>query len=147
MQPITKTSSSFQAFREAVVLGEKDSTGAKVLETYTFLINSVILRKGKITNRYEDALELWDQAQRAYPKYAQPYGWKGTVLYKMGRIKEAKDSLEIAVSSKVNEAEFYYYLGLCYLQEQRTREAKEMFGSALRFDPKHSAAATEFRKI
>lgn len=128
-------------------MGEKDSTGTKVMETYTFLVNSVILRKGKVTDRYQDALELWDQAQRAYPKYAQPYGWKGTVLYKMGKVKEARNLLEIAVSSKVDEAEFYYYLGLCYLQEKRIREAKEMFGTALRFDPKHSAAATEFSKL
>ena len=111
------------------------------------MVNSVILRKGRALERYQDALELWDQAIGAFPKYPVPYGWKGTVLYKMGKVKEATDMLEIAVRSGVKEPEFYYHLGLCYLQEKRMDDAKMMFGTTLQFDPKHSAAATELGKI
>lgn len=117
------------------------------MEVYTFLVNSVVLRKGKETGRYQDALELWDQAIRAFPKYPQPYGWKGTVLYKMGRLKEATEMLELAVRSKVNEAEIYYHLGLCYLKSNRKTEAREMFNYALLLDSKHSAAANQLAKL
>ncbi len=136
-----------QAFRKAVVFGEKDSTGAKVLETYNFLVNTVVLRKGKAAERYQDALDLWDQAIQAYPKYPHPYGWKGTVLYKVGRLEEATVMLELAVRSNVKEPEMYHHLGLCYVRQNRKMEAKEMFSRALQLDTKHSAAATELAKL
>ncbi len=136
-----------QAFRKAVILGEQDSTGTKVLEAYVFLINSVVLRKGKAKGRYQDALELWDQAIRTFPKYPSPYGWKGTILYKMGRVKEATEPLEIAVKSGVKEPEIFHHLGLCYLQGKREKEARGMFASALQLDPKHAAAAAEIEKL
>lgn len=153
-----------QALRTAVAVGTKDSTATKVLETYIFLVNSVVLRKGKVVSRYDDALELWEQAIAAYPKYAAPYGWKGTVLYKMGRVQEAAELLEMAVQSGVGVAEIYYHLGLCYLagvgdgggggsDEGTGRSggmrgaAGMMFRKALQLDPAHSGAKLELGKL
>lgn len=132
------------------MLGVNDSTGTVVIDTYTFLINSVILRKGG--ERYEEALALWDQAQKTFPKYANIYSHKGALLYKMKRREEAMKMLEIAVKSGIQIADSYYYLGICYLEgvggRQRDRgEVRRLLTKALQFDPKHSEAATALRKL
>ncbi len=140
-----------QALRKAVILSEKDSSATKVLENYVFLINTMILRKGVEPTRYHDALELWDQAIASYPKYARPYGWKGTVLYQMGRVKEAIPLLELAVQSHVHEADVYYYLGLCYQagrgSEGKGKEVEGLFRKTLQLDPGHSGAKEQLSKL
>ena len=134
-----------------MILGVKDSTGTKVLEAYTFLINSVILRKG--SDRYQDALDLWDQALAAYPKYAYIYGMKGSLLQKIGLTKEAREPLELSVQSKVGIADPYYYLGMNYLVEEGVVKQKRMglienlFKRALEIDPNHSMASAELSKL
>ncbi len=128
-----------------------DITGTAVLETYEFLINKVILREeGK---RYQDALDLWNEAQEKYPDYAIVYGHKGVLLYKMGRRKEAVKVLEIAVQSEVKMADSYYYLAKCYLEDgvgssgKGKDVVKNLFSATLRLEPKHSKAAIELAVI
>ena len=130
-------------------LGEEDLTGSAVLETYEFFIAQVILRDREGKPRYDDALELWNNAQKKYPTYAMIYGHKGVLLYKMGRKKEALESLEVAVQSKVGVADSYYYLAKCYLEGVasgmgKPRDvAKSLFEETLRIDPKHAGATAE----
>lgn len=131
-----------------MVLGEKDSTGSKVIEGYVFLINSIILRKGQ--KRYRDALELWDQAIASYPKYAKLHGHKGVVLYRMGRVKEAVEYLETAVRSNVGDIpDVFYYLGLGYMEGggRGKEEALELFRRTLQLEPSHSGARTQLAQL
>ena len=130
-------------------LGKEDSTVTVVLETYQFLINKVILRKGK--ERYEDALALWDQAIDAYPDYPIVSAYKGALLYELKRKKEAVELLEFAVRHGVLFADAYYYLGMCYLDNvggvKKRSEVDSLFKKALQVDPQHSEAATALRKL
>ena len=149
----THTHTSPQALREAVVLGKKDSTGSKVMETYRFLVNSVVLRNGK-SERYHDALDLWDQAIATFPEYAMPYGWKGVVLYKMGRLEEAMKLLDLAIKSGVSDPDVFYHMGLCRLATGTTGggrgveiEAKALFRRALELDASHTGAKEQLSRL
>jgi len=123
-------------------------TGTAVLETYEFFIDKVILRDKK-EKRYDDALELWNDAQKKYPTYALTYGHKGVLLYKMGRKKEALENLEVAIQSKLAMADGYFYLAKCYMEgvvsgKGKSRDVvKRLLVQTLRIDPKHSEAAAE----
>lgn len=115
-----------------------------MIDAYSFLINHVILRKG--SDRYEDALALWDQALTLYPAYAALHAHKGSLLYRMKRRREAFELLDIAVQSGVVIADAYYHLGMCYLDGVGGREggergkASSLFKKALQLDPRHSGA-------
>ena len=131
-------------------LGELDTTGTAVLETYEFFINKVVLRKEG--ERQEDALELWNQAQEKYPQYIVVYAHRGVLLYKMGRKKEAMENLEIAVQSRSSVADCYFFLAKCYSEGvARIRKSKEdvmkLLVAALQIDPKHSKAAAELESL
>lgn len=127
-----------QAFRKAIELGVTDSTGQKVIETYIFLINNVILRDG--SQRLNDALELVNQALESYPTYATLYATKGVLLYKLNQTKSALEFLEIAFKSNYRSVDLLYHLGLAYESLGEERKAESMFRSTLRLDGSHSQA-------
>ena len=135
---------SFQAFRKAVELGVADSTGQKVIETYEFLIDKVILRNG---SRLHDAMELVNQALQTYPKYARLFAMKGVLLYKLNQTKAAVEHLEIAVKSNYHSVDTFYHLGLSYEQLGDERKAEDMFKSTLAVDGHHIEAMYHLGRV
>ena len=138
--------------KKAIKLGEKDSTISAVIDIYDFLINKIVLRKGR--ERYEDALALWDQAMTVYPTCVDIYAHKGSLLYKMERGREAVPLLDVAIRSGSQIADVYYYLGMCYLdglgdvKERRTKEeVGSLFKKTLQLEPRHSKAAVALKRL
>ena len=122
-----------------------DSTGQKVIETYEFLINNVILRNG--SQRLNDALELVNQALETYPRYARLFAMKGVILYKLNRNKMAVEFMEIAQKSNYRSVELFYHLGLAYESLGENRKAESMFRSTLGLDGSHIEAVFHLGQV
>lgn len=122
-----------------------DSTGQKVIETYEFLINNVVLRNG--SQRLTDALELVDQALETYPRYARLFVLKGIILYKLNRTKMAVNFMEIAQKSNYRSVELFYHLGLAYESLGENRKAESMFRSTLGLDGSHIEAVFHLGRV
>ena len=125
-------------------MGVADSTGEKVIDTYTFLIDSVILRN---KSRLPDALQLVDQALETYPKYARLYAMKGIILNKLNRTKRAVDYLEAAFKSRFRSVDMFHHLGLAYERLGERSKAEEMFKRALELDVQHAESLYHLGKL
>ncbi len=132
-------------FRKSIELGVADSTGQKVIETYAFLIENVILRNG--SQRLTDALELVNQALETYPRYARLFAMKGVLLYKLNQTKTAVEFMEIALKSNYHSVDLFYHLGLAYESLGQDRKAESMFASTLRLDGSHTDATYHLGKV
>ena len=134
---------STQAFLKAIEFGAADNTGGKVVETYAFLIEKVVLRNEK---RLQDALDLVEKGLKDYPTYAQLYSIKGTILLKMNRNEEALDLLQIAVQSNLNLPETHSGLGVAYMRMGQKAEAS--FRNVLHnIDANHDPTMVELGKV
>lgn len=134
-----------QALLKAIEFGAEDNTGAKIVETYAFLIDKVILRN---ENRLQDALHLVEKALEDYPTYAQLYSMKGNLLLKMNRNEEALQLLEIAVESGLKLPETHCGLGVAYMRLGRKTQAKAIFKNVLQnLDPGHVPTMVELGKL
>lgn len=122
-----------------------DSTGQKVIETYTFLIDNVILRNG--SQRLNDALELVNQALETYPRYARLYAMKGVLLYRLNQTKTAVEFMEIALKSNYRSVDLFYHLGLAYELLRENRKAESMFRNTLGQDGSHIEAIFHLGKV
>ena len=136
--------SSLQAFRKSIVLGLNDSAADKVIETYIFLIDKIVLRN---SSRLQDALDLCEQALVTYPTYATLYGMKGKLLFKLNRTEEAIENLEIVAASQLQEPEVFYHLALAYLKMRKREEAETMFRNTLAVDSSHKKAAGQLGRL
>ena len=125
-------------------MGVADSTGEKVIDTYMFLIDNVILRN---KSRLPDALQLVDEALSTYPTYGRLYVKKGVLLAQLNRAKEAVHYLDIALRSNLRSVELFYHLGLAYEQLQEGTKAEDMFKRALAFDKTHADALYHLGKM
>lgn len=136
---------STQAFLKAIEYGAADNTGGKVVETYAFLIEKVILRNEK---RLQDALDLVEKALKDYPMYAQLYSIKGTILLKMNRNEEALELLQIAVQSNLNLPETHSGLGVVYMRMGQRAKAEASFRNVLHnIDANHVPTMVELGKL
>ena len=122
-----------------------DSTGQKVIETYAFLIDSVILRDGN--QRLNDALELVDQALDTYPRYARLFAMKGVLLFKLNRTKTAVEFMEVAWKSNYRSVDLFYHLGLAYETRGEERNAENMFKRTVELDGRHIEAIFHLGKV
>lgn len=133
-----------QAFRKSIELAVHDSTGEKVVESYAFLIDKIILRN---TSRLQDALDLCEKALTIYPTYATLYSMKGKLLWKMNRTEEAIEHLELAAQSSLKEPDMFYYLGLAYLDVGKKQKAETMLRNTLAVDSSHRKAAGQLGRV
>ena len=110
------------------------------METYAFLINSVILRN---ETRVYEALELCETALETYPNYAQLFIVKGSILLKLNRTHEAISSLDLVVQSNLMFADAYHYLGLAHVRLGDKAQGEKFLRHALQIDPNHKLAMLE----
>ena len=122
-----------------------DSTGQKVIETYVFLIENVILRNG--SQRLNDALELVNRALETYPRYAQLFAMKGVLLYKLNQAKTALEFMEVAFKSNYRSVDLFYHLGLAYESLGEHGKAENMFRGTLGLDGSHLEAVFHLGKV
>lgn len=125
-------------------LGPQDSTGTKVIETLVFLLNKVVLRHN---DRYEDALELVEQALVHYPNYAQLYSMKGIYLQKLGRSQSALEFLLTAINSQYVTSGTLFHLGLAHLDVGDTDIAATAFRKTLAIEPSHRGAELKLKQL
>ena len=104
-------------------------------------------------NRYDEALQHFEEAQRLSPAAEETHFNLGVALFRAGRTAEAIQELEIAKRLKTDYMGAYYELGTIFLQLGRLPElgmasaAVEQFREAVRLDPANAEAQNDFGVI
>ena len=130
----------FQALMKSVSFGTEDDSMAKLLETYQFLIKTVLMKN---ESKLPRALQILDEALDKYPDIAEFHSMRATVLTSMDRTKEALDALSIASNAAVILPSVHYSYGLVYSKHGDLKKAEEYFSNAVRLDRGNNDALLE----
>lgn len=90
--------------------------------------------------RFEEALEPFDQAVRLLPRDADLHHTIGTILTELGRLEEAETSYRRAACFGPDRAETHYALGTVLDALGRLDEAETSFRRTLDLAPEHAKA-------
>lgn len=83
----------------------------------------------------EAALEPLDEAVRLMPYAAEPYAWKAVVLWKLGRLPEAIEALNLALKRDEQFFEAVHLRGFVLLDSRRFEDARADFLFCARLRP------------
>jgi len=84
-------------------------------------------------NKKRRALAYAQVNVRQFPRQAEAHSTLGWVLYRLGRLDEAEQSLRTAVSGGTLSADTAYYLARVAVDRNRKDEARNLLETALRF--------------
>ncbi|MBF0175902.1 MAG: tetratricopeptide repeat protein [Magnetococcales bacterium] len=101
------------------------------------LLNLAAYCHGQLGNP-QQALDLWQQALRIKPDYADAYFNIGNFLKQLGLVKEAEAALRQALHFKPNHADFHNNLGNLLKEQGRLDEAETIYRQALHHQPDHA---------
>ena len=91
--------------------------------------------------KFEDALNMFDQALLVDPSNGDTHFCKGITLSKMSKFPEAIDSFKASMNTKspsnVQKAQALLNIGFCYAQVSMYDEAMHSYNEALKHDPKN----------
>ncbi len=108
----------------------------------------------KIGSIYEDsghfhkAIEYFEKAQLSNPNEATFLIYKGVLLLRIGKYKEAAEILIKATKCEkgcIDEA--FYNLGVVRIAQSKYQEAAECFKKALEIDPKYKEAKQQLKDV
>jgi tetratricopeptide (TPR) repeat protein len=71
---------------------------------------------------------------RAHPEFSGPYANLGIVYFRLGKLPEATEVLEKAISINPDRAAYYNQLGIVYRQRGQLDKAHEAYTRALQID-------------
>ncbi|HBB87250.1 MAG TPA: hypothetical protein DC047_06515 [Blastocatellia bacterium] len=91
--------------------------------------------------KYESALEYYDEAIKVRPEFPEAEFQKGNVLASLGRAAEAESSFRRAIELRKNWALPYSALGALLARLNREKEAEPLLREAIRLDS-HDLLAT-----
>ncbi|MDD1676122.1 MAG: tetratricopeptide repeat protein [Methanomicrobiales archaeon] len=94
------------------------------------------LREG----RYTEALELFDQAIAANPRYTDAYMGKGKCRIKQGEHEAALQCFEQVLEMDAHNLDAAFERGLCQIRMGRIREATQSFDAVLAINPDYDLA-------
>ena len=86
-------------YKEAIDLFEKESTANPTPRLYRSWIEAL-----RLTGGYDQALEVAEKFQSREPASAALKNARGEVLYEMGRIADAREAFEKAISGRASDA-------------------------------------------
>ena len=89
----------------------------------------------------QEALANFNQAKKGDKNYAPGYTGMGKAYYLQGNYKKAQSLFKDAIKKPAgyNTTEAYYYLGFCYIKEEKLDKASEIFSQGLAFKPDNPA--------
>lgn len=89
-----------------------------------------------IEKRYDDAMEIFDAAIAAEPKYPEAWSNKGVLLEKRGDYKAAASAYEQALELDPNAVICMHNLGMLYVEHlNRRAEGLKLLKTTLKYDP------------
>ena len=86
------------------------------------------------------ALELYDEAIKVRPEFAEAEFQKGNVLASLGRASESEASFKRAIALRQDWALPYVALGTLLVKLERTAEAEPLLRKAIQLEPRNSLA-------
>ncbi len=86
------------------------------------------------------AAALCEGLLRESPKHAQVRHLHGVIMLAVGRLQEARTSLNVALEKKPDDALILYDLAQVYLREERYEDARKAAERSLRANPNHPLA-------
>lgn len=90
--------------------------------------------------RFQDALELINQAIMLNPKNAISYSNKGNILKELGRYQESLDALDMAIQFLPSYAEAYSNKGNVLQELYRYEDSIEWYDKAIELNPQYAEA-------
>ena len=133
-----------QCLMKAVSFGTSDDTLGKLLETYEFLIKTVLMKN---ESKLPRALSVLDTALQSYPIVVTLHSLRANVLTRMGRLSEALVALETAARATKIVPIVYFNFGLVYGEQGDVRRAEEAFRSAVATKPDYLEAVMELGRL
>jgi len=106
-----------------------------------FIVNPVQAQKNAVeafnNAQYDEAIKVWDELLKENPELKQAYYNQGNANFRLGKVDEAVQAYEKALSEKSPEglADVYYNLGNAYLNKQDVDKAREFYKQALKLRP------------
>lgn len=89
--------------------------------------------------RLDQALEAVTTARRLAPHHPEPARIQSRILYTLGRVAEAKETLE-GIPVDARTADDWYHLSTCFSRLQQHEPSRAHAEQALRVDPNHMGA-------
>lgn len=98
------------------------------------------------TEDYKEALRILDRLTIQYPKYAEGWSQRASVLWQTGRYEEAMTDCGRALALNPNHYGAWLGLGICHLQRGDVAEACRSLRVALEISPHDEAARTSLER-
>ena len=90
--------------------------------------------------KYEDAIESFEQSIRADPENSEPYADLGTLYMRLGKSREAKQYLSKAINLNSQSYDAFNNLGAIYGMEGRHKDATLLFLKAIELNSEYASA-------
>lgn len=81
--------------------------------------------------KYKQALEFFEKSIELQPRNSKYTGWLGVTYFEMGNFEKATEIL----TQPPPEERWNYYIGLCYVAEQKLEKARDLFEKAITDTP------------
>lgn len=86
-------------------------------------------------NKFEDAIELYDELNTLSPSWSCPWRHKGQALYSLKRYKEAEASLSKAIETNLEHYDAYVWMAKTQYQLKKYKPALKNLETALSLNP------------
>ena len=129
---------------KAVSFGTSDDTLAKLLDSYEFLIKTVLMKN---ESKLPRALAVLDDTLRQYPGLVTLHSLRANVLTRLGRLAEAKAALETASNAPRVMSIVHFNFGLLYAEQGDVKRAEESFKNAIARKSHYYEAVMELGRL
>ncbi|WP_413167413.1 tetratricopeptide repeat protein [Capilliphycus salinus ALCB114379] len=103
----------------------------------------VLQKQGKL----EESLELYQQALRIKPDFADAYYNQGHLLWTQGKLEAAIESYQQALKFQPSFAQAYHALANIFQEQQQFEKATQFYQEALKFNPNLAEAYNNFGNL
>jgi tetratricopeptide (TPR) repeat protein len=129
---------------KAISFGTSDDTLSKLLETYEFLVKTVLMKN---ESKLPKALAVLDDALQTYPTVVTLRTLRANVLTRMDRVSEAFEELKIASNARTVVPTVHFNYGLAYSHQGDVKRAEESFRNAIRLRRGYYEAIMELGRL
>jgi len=94
-------------------------------------------------NKYEDAIDLYEDLNLVYPTWSCPWRHKGEALYSLRRYKDAEMSLKQAIATNIEHYDAYVWMAKTQFQLKKYKAALTNLETALSLNPEAEESSDE----
>ena len=94
-------------------------------------------------NKYDDAIDLYEDLNLTYPTWSCPWRHKGEALYSLRRYKDAELSLKQAIATNIEHYDAYVWMAKTQFQLKKYKAALANLETALTLNPEAEESPDE----